>query len=289
MEVWERILSMLEWSDGYLNSNHKKIHYCRTGGDKPPLILNHGATDDGLCWTRVAVELESDFDVIMLDARGHGLSDSGDGDYTSMSRAADLAGVIQTLELNKPVVGGHSMGADTAMYLAANHPDLVRAIFLEDPPIPPPGEPLFGGEAGEKFEEAGKTFMRIMRVFKVMPLFLGKLLARKMMPTSPDEEITPWLMSKKRLNPDFLNMQDSSSFFNADSPLDILGKITVPILLIIGDRDLGSIVSQGMAREISKAVPDLKVAYHAGANHDIRRAKFDAYIQTLKAFLAEVY
>ena len=280
---------MPKWFDGYLNSNHKKIHYYRTGGDKPPLILNHGATDDGLCWTRVALKLEADYDVIMVDARGHGLSDSGDGDYTSISRATDLAGLIQVLELNKPVVGGHSMGADTAMYLAANYPDLVRAVFLEDPPIPPPGETIFGGEVGEKFEEAGKTFMRIMRVFKFLPLFLGKILARKMMPTSPDEEIIPWLRSKKRLNPDFLNMQDSSSFFSADSPLDILGKIKVPILLIIGDRDLGSIVSQETAHEISKTVPNLKVAHLAGANHDIRRAKFDAYIQNLRAFLVDVY
>ena len=78
---------MTGWMDGYVKSNGIRIHYYRTGGDKPPLVLNHGAMDDGLCWTRVARVLEQDYDVIMLDARGHGLSDSGQGDYRPETRA----------------------------------------------------------------------------------------------------------------------------------------------------------------------------------------------------------
>ena len=79
---------MKNWSDGDIRVNGIRVHYNRTGGDKPPVILNHGAMDDGLCWTRVARALEGKYDVIMFDARGHGLSDSGQGDYSSNSRAA---------------------------------------------------------------------------------------------------------------------------------------------------------------------------------------------------------
>lgn len=90
---------MSKWSDGYVNSNGLRIHYYRTGGNKPPVIINHGANDDGLCWTRIAKKLEKDYDVILPDARGHGKSGSGKGDYSTKARTADLAGLIQELNL----------------------------------------------------------------------------------------------------------------------------------------------------------------------------------------------
>src|SRR5215217_8779916 len=70
----------------------------------------------------------------MVDARGHGRSDAPEGGYGPAEQAEDLAGVIAGLELNRPVVLGHSMGAATALVLAGAHPDLPGAILLEDPP-----------------------------------------------------------------------------------------------------------------------------------------------------------
>lgn len=125
---------MDRWEDGFVEVNGIKVHYYRTGGDKPQVVLNHGAMDDGLCWTRVVKELESDYDVIMVDARGHGLSDSGKGNYNSKTRATDLAETINMLGLDKPAIGGHLMGADTSFHLAAMYPKIPRGIFLEDPP-----------------------------------------------------------------------------------------------------------------------------------------------------------
>ncbi|MBE9474432.1 MAG: alpha/beta hydrolase [Chloroflexi bacterium] len=283
------IKTMNNWSEGIVNIEGMQIHYCRTGGDKPQVVLNHGATDDGLCWTRVAKELQADYDLVMVDARGHGLSSSGKGDYLSVSRAEDLSGLIQTLDLNRPVVGGHSMGADTSMYLASIYPDQVRGIFMEDPPIPIPGEPLFGGEVGEKYADPGKMISNIMRIFKILPMFIGKPLARRMMPTSPDDEIIPWLNSKKRLSGDFLRSLRNASLVHQVEPIDLIQKINIPMLLIIGDRDKGAIVSKEVAHELAGAGPNLKVVHLAGASHDIRRAKFEGYMQALREFLVEVY
>lgn len=124
---------MASWQSGDVVANGIRIHYERTGGEKPPLVLNHGATDNGLCWTRLAKALEGDYDVIMPDARGHGLSDAPPDGYDSSTRAADLAGFIRALGLERPAVGGHSMGAQTTFYLAAEHPDSLRCAILEDP------------------------------------------------------------------------------------------------------------------------------------------------------------
>ena len=56
------------WTDGYVMANGIRIHYWRTGGDKPVLLMAHGSSDDGLCWTNLAKELVQDYDIIMADA-----------------------------------------------------------------------------------------------------------------------------------------------------------------------------------------------------------------------------
>ena len=89
---------MQNWQQGDISSNGIRIHYYRTGGvNKPPLILAHGFTDNGLCWTRTAEALMSEFDVVIVDARNHVLSGAGSADVGSL--AAHLAALVPWLEL----------------------------------------------------------------------------------------------------------------------------------------------------------------------------------------------
>src|SRR5689334_17571717 len=139
---------MSEWQSGYIDVDGLRMHYTRTGGEKPPLVLAHGFSDDGLCWSRVARALEGDFDVVMVDACGHGRSAERTAPYGPLEQAADLAGVINGLGLGHPMILGHSMGALTTLVLAGTYPELPRAILLEDPPAAwaaapeaPPGAP----------------------------------------------------------------------------------------------------------------------------------------------------
>jgi pimeloyl-ACP methyl ester carboxylesterase len=50
---------MPKWSEGDVHVNGIKIHYYRTGGDKPSVVINHGAGDDGLCWMRIVKEIDA--------------------------------------------------------------------------------------------------------------------------------------------------------------------------------------------------------------------------------------
>ena len=122
------------WRSGFVEANGVRLHYTRTDGDKPPLVLAHGVTDAGPCWTAVAEALAPEYDAVMVDARGHGYSDAPERGYGPVEQAADLAGVIAALGLQGPAVLGHSMGAATALVLAGTYPDLPGAILLEDPP-----------------------------------------------------------------------------------------------------------------------------------------------------------
>jgi len=111
---------MPTFKDDFIEANGIRQHYWRTGNrTKPALVLCHGITDNGLCWTPVARALEADYDVIMLDARGHGLSDAPESGYATADLAADLAAFIHALDLEKPAVLGHSMGGATVSYTDA--------------------------------------------------------------------------------------------------------------------------------------------------------------------------
>ena len=126
---------MSSWQSDTIQTNGIRLHVTRTGGAKPPLVLAHGYSDDGLCWTPVAEELAMAYDVVMPDARGHGLSDAPDGDYGPLEQAADLAGVIEGLGLQRPIIVGHSMGGLIALQLALTYPDLVSGLVLSNPVI----------------------------------------------------------------------------------------------------------------------------------------------------------
>src|SRR4030042_244443 len=107
---------MNEWVEGDVIANGIRIHYTRAGVPRgPELVLLHGYSDNGRCWTPVAQALESGYDIIMIDARGHGLSEAPEGSYAADVMADDVRGVCDALELELPVLIGHSMGAITAM------------------------------------------------------------------------------------------------------------------------------------------------------------------------------
>ena len=79
---------MASWATGTFKSNGIDMHYLRTGGNKPPVVLLHGLMLSGACWTHLAQALEEDYDLIMPDARGHGLSSAPDHGYCYDNLAA---------------------------------------------------------------------------------------------------------------------------------------------------------------------------------------------------------
>lgn len=124
-----------DWSSNYAYVNGIRIHYyqAKPSPNKPVIVMVHGITDNGLCWATLAQELEDDYNIFMLDARGHGLSDpftSTDDEKTLMEDVVDF---VEVMEFENPILMGHSMGAATVMRLGAEYPDLAKAIIMLDP------------------------------------------------------------------------------------------------------------------------------------------------------------
>lgn len=119
------------WGEDTVVANGFRLHFYRTGGGKPPLLLLHGFLDGAACWLRTAQALEHEFDVVMPNARGHGRSQRSDAQYDPDQLVEDAAGIVRALGLAPVRVLGHSLGGGIGIHLADRHPDLVRALIVE--------------------------------------------------------------------------------------------------------------------------------------------------------------
>ncbi len=123
-----------QWTSTFVEANGIQLHVIRTHGEKPVIMLAHGGFSNGIkCWGELASVFQNQYDVIMYDARGHGKSQKTGKEYTLQDHANDLSGIIQTLQLKKPIIIGHSMGSYTTMMTAAKYPNLPKAVVLIDP------------------------------------------------------------------------------------------------------------------------------------------------------------
>jgi pimeloyl-ACP methyl ester carboxylesterase len=271
---------MPNWQSGDIEVSNLRLHYTRTGGDKPPVVLAHGFSDDGLCWTPVAEVLAADYDVIMVDARGHGRSDGPEQGYGSAEHAGDLTGVITGLGLHRPAVLGHSMGAATALVLAGTYPELPGAILLEDPPAwwvsgPPADSPA-------ALERRARMYARVIGLKRKTP---EEMMAdqRVEAPGWSEAELGPWVTAKLRFS---FNVLNSGSPASVDWPATVR-RIACPALLITADPEQGAIVTDESAAALQTLLPQVRVAHIPGAGHNIRREQFARYLEVVRAFLAE--
>lgn len=100
-----------------------------------PLVLIHGFPLDHTTWDALVPHIEGQADVILPDLRGMGQSDlehSGapQGAYTVADMAADIAGLLDALQIEKAVVVGHSMGGYVAMAFARAYPQRLAGLGL---------------------------------------------------------------------------------------------------------------------------------------------------------------
>ncbi len=270
------------WETGQVEVNGVRIAYTRTGGAKPPLVLAHGVTDSGLCWSPVAQELASEYDVIMVDARGHGKSDAPENGYGPAEQAGDLAGLIQGLGLQHPAILGHSMGAATTLVLAGTYPELPGAILLEDPP----GwwMPARQGDTSDQDRRSGMRDWMLGLKRKTREELIAE--QRTQTPGWSEAELGPWADAKLQLNPNVASVFDSGGPAAVDWET-VMRRIACPALLITADPEQGAIVTEEAADALRALIPQLQVAHIPGAGHNIRRDQPDRFLEVVRGFLTE--
>ncbi len=270
------------WDRNTILARGAAFNYYRTPGTedsgRPVLVLQHGFSDNGLCWAPVAEELAADFDIILPDARGHGLS-ARVARGEKIDQAADLAAVMRALGVRKAVIAGHSMGAQIAAAMGARFPKLVAALVLEDPPwfLPHPGDqPRRRGTMEES--PLGQWMMALKD--KSLEQVMAE--CRQEHPTWPEAYVRPWCQGKKELDLNFLAGNTRWGGWQKQVPA-----IQCPVLLVTADPAQGGIVTAEAARMATEMNPNIRVVNFPGVGHHVRFAVHETYMQAFKAFLRE--
>ena len=269
---------MATLSYGHVITNGTKIHYYRTGDEKPPVILLHGFSDNGFSWSRLAVKLEPYFDLILVDQRGHGLSEAPENGYTQRDRARDIAGLISELKIAKPVIIGHSFGAETAVLTAAYYPKMVNSLILEEPPFwdegvrqPERDRNEIALEEKEKIKSRkNKTLMELMQI------------SEEKHPNWDEKDHFHWGKARQQVKPQITNglLQQEKTW------REYCKDVKCPILVVLGEPQFGSIVSEKTANELPKIWKrKAKILQTSGAGHHIHREQMDTFNEAIKSFL----
>lgn len=137
----------------FINLNGLKLHYLDHGTEgKPPLVCIHGLTGNAHAFDALALNLSSQFHVRSIDVRGRGDSGWTAGtEYTPQNYAADLAGFLDELKVDRVTLIGTSMGGMISILFAGGYPHRVEKLILNDigPDVDPVGIARIGSYVGE--------------------------------------------------------------------------------------------------------------------------------------------
>lgn len=117
----------------YANNEGVNIHYA-VHGEGEPLVLLHGFTSNIQRWELFGYvrSLKKTNKLILIDLRGHGLSDKphDPAAYTMERRIADIAAVLNALNIKRAHFFGYSMGGWLAFGMAVHYPDMVQSLII---------------------------------------------------------------------------------------------------------------------------------------------------------------
>ncbi len=140
-----------------------------TAGRGVAVVFIHGSLEDLRIWRRPVELFSADYRVVAYSRRYHypnAAPASGDPPYTAGLHAADLAALIEKLDLAPAHLVCSSFGGCVALMLAARRPELVRSLVLAEPPLIhwlpaiPGGAPLAADFLAQAWAPAQRAFLQ---------------------------------------------------------------------------------------------------------------------------------
>lgn len=268
----------------------------------PQLVLLHGITSSAAAnWPSIAHWSQRGWRVIALDARGHGLSPRWQPQQllragqqlvddvvevleylpapTAAQNAAPTAGASEPTPAAglKPILIGHSMGAATAAVVAAQRPDLVSALVLEDPA-------RYGTRSHSELLRRGQARANhVNRTLADLPASLVALLENAGTPGQPSaQEALPSLWASQQLDQSLLGTGVVAPEVEFTQ---LMESISLPTLLLTGDRRGEARVGAQLLAQLMEQNPNICGQVMPGAGHQVRRANPQAYYDVVDTFL----
>ncbi|WP_123538634.1 alpha/beta fold hydrolase [Halosimplex salinum] len=256
------------------------LHVVETGpSDARPILLVHGYSQSHLSWRdQFDSTLAEEFRLVAMDLRGHGESEKPRGAYgESEAWAGDVQAVADALGLDEFVLAGWSYGSLVALdYLATHGTDRVAAVALvgvvagigtktTNEWLQPEYLDLFPDLVSTDAETATAALAAFVDV-----CFHAE--------RPPDERYLD--LGFNAVVPPHVRdgMRDRTV-----SHLDLLGELSVPVLVTHGAHD--RVVSAEAARAVADRIPDAELSVYPDCGHTPFRENAERFGRELRAFV----
>ncbi len=254
--------------------------HCEDMGGGRPVVLLHGYPLNSGIWREQQKALAGLYRVITPDLRGHGKSMAPAGIYDMDTMAADVLRLLDELELDNPVLMGHSMGGYVALAAYRAQPRRFAALGL------------IASQATADTQE--RRDIRLSTVEQVLQAGEGgtKIIRDQMLPElfAPGVEQDPEMVD------------DVGKMILGASPTGIVGilkgmalrpdstpllpEMTLPVLLLAGDKD--QIISPTRSEAMSAVLPNATHIVIEDAGHMLMLEQPGATSEALRQFLSSL-
>jgi pimeloyl-ACP methyl ester carboxylesterase len=259
----------------------------------PPILFLHGVGSSGRTWEWVPDELTRGRRIVRVDLRGHGRSDHEPRTYDVERYGADAVSVLVEVAARPAVLVGNSLGGVVAWWIAQNHPDLVVAALLEDPPLlagetPEPEAAQFrdvfhsvkavileSRERGLTEEETARHIAAIRWGPPGTPP-LGELLTT--------DGLATMAFGYTRLD---IGVIDGAIDGTTLAATETQSRVARPVVIVAADDASGAAFTTGDEALLGASQPDVEVRRIAGSGHRIHdmRDHRDEFAGHLRRFL----
>ena len=235
-----------------------EIAYSRAGAGVP-LVLLHAFPLSSVMWDAQRGGLSRECEVITVDQRGFGESaapDAFDGLAPNLTVAADdLAALLDRLEVDQFILGGLSMGGYVAMNFLRRHADRVRGLLLANTKASadPPEAAENRRRIADIVEQDGTSEVLLTEVFP------------KLLSDSADPDVVRHVEALVRQAPPNAVAWAQRAMSVRPDSFDVLASLSIPVLVIAGERDALTPVTE--AEAMATATADCELVVLPGVGH----------------------
>ncbi|HEX4948863.1 MAG TPA: alpha/beta hydrolase [Blastocatellia bacterium] len=269
------------------------LHYAHTdNNDAPPLLCLHGVTRGWASFLPLIPTLALRWQVYAYDHRGHGQSARAER-YLTVDYIADAVQFLRQ-EIQRPaVLYGHSLGAMVAAAVAAEAPEFVRAIILEDPPFHTMGTriesyvmyPYF--VALEQLVSNGMSLSELVAMLGAIEINTahGKVALHTVRDASALRFTAKCL---QQLDPRVMTPIVASRWLDGYDLSHVAQRIQCPVLVLQADAALGGMLMDEDAALLEQTIADVTRVKVSGVGHQIHTAAPDVALRFVLGFLETI-
>ena len=261
-----------------LRINDIEIAYTDSGIGRP-VVLIHGYPFNRSLWNEQIAALSSSYRVIAPDLRGFGESESAPGTATMNVMAQDVALLFNHLNIARAAIGGLSMGGYVALAFYKQLPSRVRTLVLADTRAQADTEEAKQSRA----QQAEKALNEGMA--GIADAMLPKLLTPETVSKRPEvvKSVRDMMLKTKPEGA----AAALHGMAKRDDQTELLAKITVPALVMVGAED--AITPVADSEKMHAAIPGSRLVVIENAGHVSNLERTEQFNDALLSFLKESY